>query len=52
MVHIVFKFSLYFLFFLHAGSTPHKEKWIQYFILLQADPHTPQNAPPLSQKID
>ena len=26
MVHIVFKFSLYFLFFLHAGSTPHRRK--------------------------
>ena len=31
---------------------PIKEKWIQQFILLQADPHTPQNAPPPSQKID
>ena len=32
--------------------SPIKEKWIQHFFLLQADPHTPQNASPPSQKID
>ena len=45
-------FLFIFYFFYMLDLPPIKEKWIQHFLLLQADPHTPQNAPPPSQKID
>ena len=45
-------FLFIFYFFYMLDLPPIEEKWIQHFILLQADPHTPQNVPPPSQKID